>query len=177
MGLTDTALLRTKWIGCAAANFRAGRNGIKPEAIVIHIADGSLASVDAWFGNPAARVSAHYCVGKRGEIHQFVREEDTAFHAGNPVNPVWTGLKAGVNPNLYTIGIEHEGRAEDGWTDAMYQASALLVSEIAARWRIPLDAEHIVLHREIRANKVCPGTQFDREKLLGLARGAGKLAN
>jgi N-acetyl-anhydromuramyl-L-alanine amidase AmpD len=167
-----SALLNTKWVGCAAANYRAGRRGQKPEAIVIHIADGGLASVDAWFGNPAARVSAHYCVGKRGEIHQYVRESDTAFHAGNPVNPVWRLLKDGVNPNDYTIGIEHEGRSNDGWTDAMYVASAALVAEIAGRWAIPLDEDHVVLHREIRGNKSCPGSQFERKRLLELARQA-----
>jgi len=89
--------------------------GLRPAAIVIHISEGTLSSADAWFNNEAANVSAHYCVGRVGEIHQYVSEEDTAYHAGSPVNPTWRLLRPCVNPNFYTIGIEHEGRAQDPW--------------------------------------------------------------
>ncbi len=142
--------------------------GLRPAAIVIHISEGTLASADAWFDNDHALVSAHYCVGRCGEVHQYVSEEDTAYHAGSPVNPTWRLLRPHVNPNFYTIGIEHEGRAQDRWTDAQYAASAELVGEIARRWSIPLDADHIVMHREIRGNKTCPGFVFSRERLLSL---------
>ena len=142
--------------------------GLCPAAIVIHISEGTLASADAWFANDAAKVSAHYCVGRGGEVHQYVSESDTAYHAGRPVDPTWRLLRPHVNPNFYTLGIEHEGRAQDPWPDAQYIASAQLVAEIAQRWTIPLNADHIVLHREIRANKTCPGFVFSREKLLSL---------
>ncbi len=159
------------WVGCASSNFRSGRPaGFKPEAVVIHIAEGSLASVDAWFNNQAAVVSAHYCVGKNGDVHQYVKEEDTAYHAGNPIRPAWKLLKRGVNPNFYTIGIEHEGHAGDVWTEAQYAASAALVADIAKRWSIPLDADHVVMHREIYALRTCPGSQFDRSKFLALVK-------
>jgi len=154
---------------CSPKNFMTGRpGGLHPSAIVIHISEGSLASADAWFDNAAAQVSAHYCVGRAGEVHQYVSEEDTAYHAGSPVNPTWRLLRPHVNPNFYTVGIEHEGRAQDEWTDAQYAASAQLVLEIARRWSIPLDADHVVMHREIRGNKTCPGFVFSRDKLLSL---------
>jgi len=156
---------------CSPKNFMPGRpGGLRPAAIVIHISEGTLSSADAWFNNEAANVSAHYCVGRVGEIHQYVSEEDTAYHAGSPVNPTWRLLRPRVNPNFYTIGIEHEGRAQDPWDDAQYAASAGLVAEIAERWSIPIDADHIVMHREIRASKTCPGYVFSREKLLSLIR-------
>ncbi|HEV2200033.1 MAG TPA: peptidoglycan recognition family protein [Bryobacteraceae bacterium] len=156
-----------EWVGCAEGNFRRGRSASwQPEAIVIHISVGSLASADAWFHNPAARVSAHYLVAKSGAIHQYVNEEDTAYHAGVPVKPIWKLLRPGVNPNSYTIGIEHEGQPEDVWPEEQYQASAELVADIAQRWSIPVDEDHIVLHREIRANKSCPGFVFNRATLL-----------
>src|SRR5258708_18197834 len=44
-----------------------------------------------------------------------MKEEDTAFHAGVLVNPTWTLLRPGVNPNSYTIGVEHEGKPDDLW--------------------------------------------------------------
>jgi N-acetylmuramoyl-L-alanine amidase len=152
------------FVGCAAVNFRRGRPaGFKPEAIVIHIGEGSLRSIDMQFNDPNARVSAHYCVSKSGDIHQYVDEKDTAFHAGTIDKPAWSGLKPGnspgtfINPNFYTIGIEHEGFADDQWPDAQLATSAALVGEIAQRWSIPLDEEHVIRHHQIRFLKSCPG--------------------
>ncbi|MEQ1887366.1 MAG: peptidoglycan recognition family protein [Bryobacteraceae bacterium] len=164
--------MNIQWIGCASTNFRAGRGKYRPEAIVIHISEGSLASADAWFQNPKASVSAHYCVAKNGEVHQYVKEEDTAYHAGIPVRATWRLRKPNVNPNVYTIGIEHEGHASElgAWPDAQYEASAELIAGITARWGIPVDEDHLVLHREIRGDKTCPGPNFDREKMLGMVR-------
>src|SRR5688572_30151261 len=106
------------WVG--SPNRQKGRNGFKPEAVVVHIIEGTLASADSWFGTTKSKVSAHYGIGKTGEVHQYVGEADTAFHAGRVWKSKWGGLKAGVNPNLYTIGIEHEGQGTSNWPDAMY---------------------------------------------------------
>ena len=155
------------FIGCAGVNFRAGRPlNFKPEAIVIHIAVGSLRSVDAQFNDPKSRVSAHYCVAKSGQVHQYVHETDTAFHAGVVVNPTWPLLKPDTNPNFYTIGIEHEGMPEDMWPDAQIDTSAALVGEIAQRWSIPLDDLHVIRHHQIRASKTCPGNFITIAKIL-----------
>jgi N-acetylmuramoyl-L-alanine amidase len=152
------------FVGCAAVNFHRGRPpGFQPEAIVIHIGEGSLRSIDLQFNDPNAQVSAHYCVSKAGDIHQYVDEKDTAFHAGNIDRPDWSGLKPGqspgsfINPNFYTIGIEHEGFADDPWPDAQLSTSAALVGEIAQRWNIPLDEDHVIRHHQIRFLKSCPG--------------------
>lgn len=66
---------------------------MNPEAIVVHIMDGSLSGTDAWFASQASEVSAHYGIGKAGEVHQYVEEADTAFHCGTVKNPSWPGLK------------------------------------------------------------------------------------
>ena len=130
---------------------------MKPEAIVVHIMDGSFAAGESVFADPSTRKSAHYGISREGTVHQYVSEEDTAFHAGIVVNPTWKLLKAGVNPNFYTVGIEHEGRAADAWPQAQLSASAGLIAAIAERWKIPIDTEHIIRHHEIRASKSCPG--------------------
>jgi N-acetylmuramoyl-L-alanine amidase len=149
------------WKGAHPQNFRSGRPaGHRPEAIVIHIMDGSLIGTDAWFNDPRSGVSAHYGVGRNGVVHQYVREMDTAFHAGTVVGPTWPLLKPGVNPNYYTIGVEHEGFGESGgaWSQAMLDASVDLVRDIAGRWNIPADDDHIIRHRLIRSTKPhCPG--------------------
>jgi len=159
--------MEKKWIGCAAVNFRPGRpKGLKPEAIVIHIMEGSLAGTDLWFNDPKAQVSAHYGVGKQGQVHRYVHEIDTAFHAGTVVNPSWPLLKPSANPNYYTIGIEHEGHADDVWPEVQIATSAALVGEIAARWNIPLDTLHVIRHHQIRASKTCPGNFIKIQDIL-----------
>lgn len=166
--------MNLRWMGCAPRNFRTGRASHAVEAIVLHIVEGSQASCDATFLNNQllGPVSAHHSISRTGEIHQYVREEDTAFHAGNLVNPSWPGLKrsngAYVNPNLYSIGIEHEGRATDEWTDEMYAASGTLLREISRRYPAleALSRKNIALHREIRANKTCPGFKLDFDRLM-----------
>ncbi|HLH41720.1 MAG TPA: peptidoglycan recognition family protein [Bryobacteraceae bacterium] len=171
--------LDIKWIGCAPNNFRPGRPpGSEVTAIVIHIIDGSRVGADATFldNTLADPRSAHYSVGVDGTVHQYVKECDTAFHAGVVVNPVWKGLKKNalgehVNPNSYTIGIEHEGKPEDEWTDAMYASSAALLGEISGRYPAlkVLTRENVIMHREIRADKACPGFKVDMDRLIAEA--------
>jgi N-acetyl-anhydromuramyl-L-alanine amidase AmpD len=146
------------WIGCPDSNFRKGRPyGFHPEAIVIHIMDGSFTAGESVFQDPGTQKSAHYGISRAGAVHQYVNEKDTAFHAGIVVDPTWRLLKPGVNPNFYTIGIEHEGIAVDVWTETQLAASTMLVSQIATRWGIVLDADHVIRHHQIRSTKTCPG--------------------
>jgi len=153
------------WIGCAKGNYQTGRPGqFQPEAVVIHIMEGTLKGTDSWFNDPRAKVSAHYGIGTGGLVHQYVKEADTAFHAGIVDRPTWPLLKPRVNPNYYTIGIEHEGMSTVPWPwpPEQLNASAALVREILARWKIPLQVERIVPHHMIRAGKTCPGIYFNR---------------
>ncbi len=158
------------WI--PSPNYTAGRQGYRPEAIVIHIMAGTLVGTDAWFSSRQSGVSAHYGIGKQGEVHQYVDESDSAWHAGRRYAPSWSLIKDRVNPNLYTIGVEHEGRDDDAWPDTMYDASARLIQGVCLRWEIPIDRRHIVGHREIYARKTCPGHRVDLNRLVHLARAA-----
>jgi N-acetylmuramoyl-L-alanine amidase len=168
-------VMATQWIG--SCNYTPGRSGYRPEAFVIHIMDDeSIANVDAWFNTPkSARntmpVSAHYGVGRDGSVHQYVHEMDTAWHAGRVNAPSWPLIRSGVNPNRYTIGIEHQGKPADPWTDAMYEATAGLMAAAAQRWSIPLDRDHVVGHCEIYSLKpYCPGPHLDFDQLILLAQ-------
>jgi N-acetyl-anhydromuramyl-L-alanine amidase AmpD len=160
-------------------NFTQGRKGFKPIAIVIHIMEGTLDGTDSWFGSRSSNVSAHYGIGKNGELHQYVKEEDTAWHAGRVDHPSWKLIKpaedeAGmyINPNYYTIGIEHEGSEDTDWTEEMYATSSDLIAAIAQRWDITLDRDHVVGHHEIYSLKDCPGTKVDLNRLIAQAGGA-----
>ena len=162
-----TPAMTAIWKG--SPNKTKSRGGFKPEAVVIHIMEGTLRGTDAWFANPASKVSAHYGIGKDGTIHQYVLEADQAWHAGRVYSATWAGLRRGVSPNRNTIGIEHEGTATDVWPEAMLKASAELIRDICARWAIPIDRAHVVGHREIYARKTCPGVIVDLDALVARA--------
>ena len=143
------------WKG--SPNFWSGRQGYKPEFVVIHIMAGTLVGTDSWFNNPKSQVSAHYGIGKKGEIHQYVKEEDTAWHAGIVSSPTALLVKPNINPNLYSIGIEHEGSESDTWTEEMKRASASMIRDVCMRWNIPIDRNHIIGHYQITSKKPnCP---------------------
>ena len=92
------------------------------------------------------------------------------------MKPAWKELRknaAGeyVNPNRYTIGIEHEGAPEDEWTDAIYASSAALLRRISSRYPAlrTFTRDNVIMHREIRADKTCPGFKVDMDWLIALA--------
>src|SRR5713101_3447319 len=156
VGRDQGMTLQIEWLG--SPNKESGRRGLRVDAIVVHIMDGTLAGTDAWFANPASDVSAHYGIGTGGQIHQYVAESDTAWHAGRRSRPTWRLIRPTPNPNFYTIGIEHEGRADTPWSEAMLAAGTQLAAEICNRWSIPVDRDHLIGHREIYALKSCPGS-------------------
>lgn len=168
-----------KWIGANPANFRARHimpataSGWPVLGIVAHVMGGSLAGTDAWFNNPVSKVSAHYGIGKDGAIHQYVRDQDCAYHAGivKPVVPPCELVRThpGVNPNDFTIGIEHEGTATTPWPDVMVQASAELIARLCKLHLVPIDRDHIVGHNQVSADHPqCPGLA-PLDKIVALA--------
>ncbi len=131
------------------------------DIIVIHTVQGSYSGAISWFQNPSADVSAHYVVrSDDGAVTQCVAEEDVAWHAGN-----W-------DYNLVSVGIEHEGYVEDPdtwYTDAMYEGSAALAADIAARNGIPVDRSHIIGHYEVPGSThTDPGSGWDWDYYMAL---------
>jgi hypothetical protein len=155
-------------------NHASGRSGHRPEALVIHVMEGTMESTLSWFRSPASKVSSHYGVSREGEVVQYVRDEDTAWHAGRVLRPTAEMVleRPGVNPNLWTIGIEHEGGANQEPTSAQLAASAELMKMLSDRWNIPLDLRHVIPHRAIYAEKTCPG-RIEVGTLISLARRGG----
>lgn len=107
------------WNPAPSCNYTAGRT-VSVTHVTIHTTQGSYTSTINWFKNCDSNVSAHYVIrSSDGQITQMVREADKAYHVGNS--------------NGYTVGIEHEGYVSDPatwYTDAMYNASALLSRDI-----------------------------------------------
>lgn len=163
---------------------RSSRGKSIPIAIVNHITAGSLKSVDSWFtSKDNDQASAHFCIGRNGEIHQYVNLKERAWHAGlaiegiqHATHPLIKRFKK-VNPNAYTIGIEHEGYKEHGedgtLTEEQFWASVWLhryireqVIEIYGRY-IELNETNVMGHFEVdpRRKPNCPGKNFPWERL------------
>lgn len=133
------------------SNYTSGRSGYKPEAFVIHIAEGSLKGAESWFNNPNSKASSHYMIGKEGQIVQFVEDLNTAWHAGGVEEPAWNKLKPNINPNLYTIGIEHEGFHDQVWTQATINSSVQLIASLCNKYNIIPNEETIIGHYQINS--------------------------
>lgn len=153
--------MNIKWIGASSNNFDSGRGGKKIDKIVLHWIVGTLESADGTFANPDRKASAHYGIGDN-DVHQYVREEDTAWHASN----------YGVNQT--SIGIEHEG----GWlladgtrqkpSDKTHETSGRLVADICRRYSLPINKTTIHTHSEYKATQ-CPGS-LDIDRIIEIAK-------
>ena len=153
-------------------NFHVRHNDVL--GIVIHCMEGDMAATAEWFksgsaaaGNP---VSAHYGVARDGSVVKYVEETDVAYHAGR-VDGATARLvldRPGVNPNLFTIGIEHEGDGSSDLTDAQRASSIALIRDICIRHGIAIDRDHVVGHHEIFSPKTCPDA-IDVDRLVAEA--------
>jgi N-acetyl-anhydromuramyl-L-alanine amidase AmpD len=157
-------------------------NGRQIDLIVIHTMEmdekGETAENCAhWFQNPAAKVSAHYCVDNNS-IVQCVRDQDVAW--------------AAPGANSDGVHIEHAGRAAQSgrdWSDpystAMLARSAALAAELCTKHKIPAvwlvaadlkaGKRGITTHKAVtdafkRGTHWDPGTGFPFEKYLALVR-------
>jgi N-acetylmuramoyl-L-alanine amidase len=138
-----------RWIG--SPNFTTGRGGQKISGVIIHWMVGTLASTDSVFQNQSRNTSAHYGV-EDGKVHQYVKEEDTAYHAGH-----W-------GTNQTTIGIEHSAAPGRPASDATYESSARLIADASKRHGFAINRRTVRGHNEIVATQ-CPGT-MDLDRLI-----------
>ncbi len=107
--------------------------------------------------DPAAEVSAHYCVDEAGQVYRLVAEERRAWHAGVSA---WKG-DTEINGRSIGIEIVNPGH-EFGYRDfPAVQVDAVigLLDDIRSRWDI-LDSR-ILGHSDVApARKFDPGEKF-----------------
>ncbi|MEB3328984.1 MAG: N-acetylmuramoyl-L-alanine amidase [Candidatus Sericytochromatia bacterium] len=117
------------------------------DAIVIHDTETpgvtEARTIVNWFQHPRSLVSAHYIIGKRGELVQCVPDARRAWHAGP------SRLAGREHVNDFSIGIElvNAQTGRDPFTEAQYRTLALLTVDLMGRWGISLS--RIVGHREV----------------------------
>jgi N-acetyl-anhydromuramyl-L-alanine amidase AmpD len=143
-------------------------------AIVWHSMEGGFrASVDWWNkGNGGA----HLCVLRTGQVVLTCPLEHVAWHAGTNNTP--TGGQFGRTPfwrshniNAYSVGVELEGKAADGFTPAQAIACRRVSDWLTASFPIPrvhtfdeIDGHHA--HAELSASRGDPGSHFKWEWVL-----------
>ena len=152
--MSQSPMVTRQW-WANGTNYTPGRQDKIRGIVIHHAASTSLDSIGQVFSQPGRGGSAHYGVGGK-QVHQYVREEDTAWHCSN-----WAG-------NSATIGIEttnSTGAPDWKVSDETFDTLCKLVAEIAKRnglgklWINP-DADYPALsgHKDWQgACTVCPG--------------------
>lgn len=164
--------------GNSNTNF-SSRDGIVPVIIVDHISGGSMSSMDSWFQSSGNTVSsAHFGVSKSGEIHQYVAIEKMAWANGLKVDAIKDATapiikeRSPVNPNKYSVSIEHEG-TDGELTEAQFQASVWLHFYIQSEVKriygkdMVLDEKYVIGHFQVdpKRKPFCPGPKFPWARL------------
>jgi hypothetical protein len=165
-------------------NFWTGHYG-NVLAVVMHIAAGAYVPSRDWLCNPSSGVSAHFIISKQGEITQMVsiynsaRANGLAYSnnrwknaRGKFVAPTWPDIIVGVNPNFYTISIEHEGFPDDLRTPQIQDADVRLLRWIASKLYLSYVPGHSLIgHRDIDPvdKSFCPGPHVNYAQLAAAA--------
>jgi len=96
--MTEVSILypRAKLVPASLANVNGPLKSADVRLFVLHVAQGNNQSgIDAWFRDPAAKVSAHFSISRLGVVHQHVGLHTTAW--------------AEADYNDVAISIEHLG--------------------------------------------------------------------
>lgn len=130
-------------------------------------------------------VSAHYLIGRNGEIYQLVNENRVAYHAGKGNLVKYPQYKDKLNSysigiEIMAIGTEKEmktmltssvyksiSKKNIGYTDAQYRSLKQLLEDILKRNpSIKRDRTHVIGHDEYApGRKTDPGSLFNWSKL------------
>jgi N-acetyl-anhydromuramoyl-L-alanine amidase len=107
------------------------------------------------------RVSAHFLIGRDGQVIQFVSVNRRAWHAGR------SGYAGREGCNDFSVGIELEGTDELPYEAAQYAALKMLIAALLEAYP-GLSARRIVGHSEIApGRKTDPGSSFEWSQLRG----------
>jgi hypothetical protein len=127
------------WLPSPFKNLRDARYSIR--GVVNHRIVGTLPSARAAFGvapGTSRNASSHFGIGYvngKLTVDQYVDLADMAWTNGDVREPTWSRIIPGVNPNLYTVTIEHEdggavnrGKVSEEVWQASMELQKLLVS-------------------------------------------------
>lgn len=102
------------------------------------------------------RVSAHFVIGRDGNISQFVSANDCAWHAGESE---WRGRK---QCNDFSIGVELEGAEGEVFEECQYSSLVILCRALMNQYGDMMIAGH---QHIAPIRKTDPGDSFDWRRL------------
>lgn len=142
-----------QWVGTIHFNLR------KPNYIIIHhTAQGSLEQTLHTFTAPHTQVSAHYVVGRHGEVYQMLNDYLRAWHAGAGK---WGSV---TDINSVSLGIELDNNGDEPFSDAQIYSLLNLLERLKTAYNIP--ATNFLAHADIApARKTDPSVHFPWKKL------------
>lgn len=144
--------------------------GNQPEHIILHATGGNTLEGAVATLRKEGGASIHYVIDRDGTVVQMLPESLAAHHitcqsdACLPTKSIGIELVnlGHVNPEAFS-GLVYEDQLRafnyPFWEDyppAQRQALKILVRDIAARWGIPLDQEHVLGHFQLN-HKTDPG--------------------
>ena len=179
--------INIEFVGNTYTN-KSSRNNHKPLVIVNHISEGGEQSVLSWGTSKNNNVSSwHFFVTRKGKIYQFLPIEQMAWANGLTANRLQNATakivhQQNINPNLYSVSIEHEGfynQTHGSLTEVQFQATVWLHKYIQSyvqkvyNHTISFDRNHIIGHFEIDPIRKpnCPGELFPWDKLITALNG------
>jgi N-acetylmuramoyl-L-alanine amidase len=162
-------------VSCPSPNQDARTEGVPVDILVLHYtgmrtADEALARLC----DPAAKVSAHYTIGRDGRVFAHVPEDRRAWHAGVSY---WSGES---NINARSIGIELVNPGHEfGYVPfAEPQIAALIDLAQGILARHPIPAHRVLGHSDVApARKEDPGELFPWSQLAEFGIGLWPKAN
>jgi len=176
-----------------AAQGYSAISGIKPIAIVDHVMQGYQPTMVQWAKErPPIHPGAHFTIDRKGWIIQHVSIDKAAWHAGAVNQPTWKLMRydggRAINPNWYTVGIEHEGFSvppgygydyvysnSKPWPNVMIDASIEVHKWVCAQTGIKPGVDTIIGHNEIDGvnRKYDPGKLFPFNHIIDMVSGGG----
>lgn len=136
------------WVGTTNFNLR------KPNFVIIHHTDqDSLQQTLYTFTLPRTQVSAHYVIGKNGEIYHMLNDYYRAWHAGAGKWGNTTDL------NSTSLGIELDNNGEESFAPAQIESLIKLLGVLKEKYNIP--AQNFIGHADVApTRKVDPNNYF-----------------
>jgi N-acetylmuramoyl-L-alanine amidase len=152
-----------KLIDRPSPNHDARPDGQPVDILLLHYTD--MESAEAALSrmtDPAARVSAHYCIDEDGTVYRLVAEDRRAWHAGVSF---WAGAR---DINARSIGIELVNPGHSCGYRPFPEAQMRVLEDLAGAIlaRHPIPPHRVLGHSDVApARKIDPGELFDWRRL------------
>lgn len=104
----------------------------KPNFVILHhTSQNSVAQTIRTFQLEHTKVSAHYIVGKDGQIIQMLNDFDRSWHAGRSK---WGAL---TDLNSVSIGVELDNNGNEPYADTQINSLLILLDTLKTKYQIP----------------------------------------